>query len=313
MIVTVTLNAMLDKTVQLKSLRRGTIQRATGLSMVAGGKGINVSRQLRFLGASTVATGFLGGETGAMIRKSLEADAIPHDFFETASLTREGVTYREANGMVTSVFEPPGLVTAREAQQLVAKVVEMMPRSSWVVCSGSSPCHEADDVFRRTIAEARRQGKKTVLDSYGLPLRQAWNEAPTLVKPNRHEYGTTFGKNLRGIRSIRGAIDEALELGIEYVVMTDGAGPTYAGSREGYWKITSPRVRTINPIGSGDAMVAGMLYALEQGHSFERALVFGSAAGTANAQVWDVARSPLAEITALEPRIRIERLAWNRT
>lgn len=313
MILTVTLNAMLDKTVQLTSLRRGTIQRATGLSMVAGGKGINVSRQLKILGVSTMATGFLGGETGAMIRKSLEIDKIPHDFVETVSLTREGVTYREANGMVTSIFEPPGKVTEREVQLLLRKVGEMIPQTSWIVCSGSSPSHEADDVFRRAIAEARRQGKKTVLDSYGLPLKKAWNEAPTLVKPNRREYATTFGETLRGIRSIRGAIDEALELGIEYVVVTDGAGPTYAGSREGYWKVTSPRVRTINPIGSGDAMVAGILYALEQGHDFERALAFGSAAGTANAQVWDVARSPLAEITLLEPKIRVERLAWKRT
>jgi tagatose 6-phosphate kinase len=311
MIATVTLNAMLDKTVRLKSLRRGTIQRAAEMSMVAGGKGINVARQLTVLGAATVATGFVGGETGAMIKKSLDADRVPHDFVETETLTREGVTYREDNGMVTSVFEPPASVTPREAEQLVSKVTGMMAKCSWVVCSGSSPCADSDDVFCVLVSKARQMGRKTVLDSYGPALKRGWKEVPTLVKPNRQEYAATFGSNLRGIRSLRMALDEALNLGIEYVVMTDGPGPTFAASREGYWKIQSPRIRTVNPVGSGDVMIAGILYGLEQGWDFVRSLIFASAAGAANAQVWDVARCTLEDIANIEASINVEKLAWN--
>lgn len=311
MITTVTLNAMLDKTVRLKALRRGTIHRAAEMSMVAGGKGINVSRQLTVLGMATVATGFLGGETGSLIRRSMNRDGIRHDFVEVAQLTREGVTYRESNGMVTAVFEPSEPVTNAEADRLARKVASLSGKSAWIVCSGSSPCDASDDLFAAMIADARSRGVKTVLDSYGLSLKRAWAAAPTIVKPNRHEYAMTFGKSLRGIRSVRAALDEALNLGIECAVMTDGAGVTYAATKQGYWKIQNPRIRAVNPVGSGDAMVAGILYGLKQGWDFPRSLVFGSAAGVANAQVWEVAGSGLDQITRVEPNIRLESLAWH--
>lgn len=310
MITTVTLNAMLDKTVRLKSLRRGSIHRAAEMSMVAGGKGINVSRQLTMLGAVTVATGFLGGETGTLIRRSMNRDGIRHDFVEVAHLTREGVTYREANGMVTAVFEPSSPVTRAEAERLVRKVSSLAEKSSWIVCSGSSPCDESDDVFALMIQDARKRGVRTVLDSYGMPLKKAWTVGPTLVKPNRREYAMTFGRNPRGVRSIRAALDDALERGVEYAVMTDGAGMTYAASREGYWQVRNPRIRTVNPVGSGDAMVAGILYALSKDWDFPRALTFGSAAGVANAQVWEVACSGPERIAGIEPSIHLESLAW---
>ena len=143
MITTVTLNPMLDKTVSVDGVRRGAVSRASGVSMVVGGKGVNVSRQLRRLGEETVATGFVGGEIGSMLERLLDGEGIPHSFVRIAGMTREGVTYLEPDGTMTSVFEPPGRVTAPEAEHLLEECRALAGNSDWVVCSGSSPSPEA--------------------------------------------------------------------------------------------------------------------------------------------------------------------------
>ena len=119
MITTVTLNPMLDKTVAVDSLRRGAVSRASGVSTIVGGKGVNVSRQLSRLGEETVATGFIGGEIGSILERLLDGEKIPHRFIRIAGMTREGVTYLEPEGTMTSVFEPPHSVTLAEAGRLL--------------------------------------------------------------------------------------------------------------------------------------------------------------------------------------------------
>ena len=119
MITTVTLNPMLDKTVAVDSLRRGAVSRASEVSTIVGGKGVNVSRQLSRLGEETVATGFIGGEIGSILERLLDGEKIPHRFIRIAGMTREGVTYLEPEGTMTSVFEPPHSVTLAEAGRLL--------------------------------------------------------------------------------------------------------------------------------------------------------------------------------------------------
>ena len=119
MITTVTLNPMLDKTVYVDTIRRGEVQRASKIETVVGGKGVNVSRQLRRLGMQNVATGFVGGEVGTLIERLLDEEGIAHDFVRIAGMTREGVTYRESDGTATAIFEPSHKVTRRETEQLL--------------------------------------------------------------------------------------------------------------------------------------------------------------------------------------------------
>jgi fructose-1-phosphate kinase PfkB-like protein len=154
MITTVTLNPMLDKTVYVDAIQRGRAQRVSKIEMVVDGKGVNVSRQLTRLGIENVATGFIGGEVGSLIERLLDEERIAHDFIHVAGMTREGVTYRESDGTVTAVFEPPHQIAHQETQQLVERVNAMIPRSTWIVCSGSSPSPQADDVFATIVRQA---------------------------------------------------------------------------------------------------------------------------------------------------------------
>lgn len=308
MITTVTLNPMLDKTVYVDSIQRGHIHRASKIETIAGGKGINVSRQLKTLGAETRATGFLGGEIGAIVSHLLTAENISHDFVITDTMTREGVTYREADGNATAMFEPIGHIGVNFVHQLNAKINQLAQQSAWIVCSGSSPGYEADDLFYEAIVNGHKFGAFSVLDSYGNAFTLALKAMPSLVKPNKQELEQTFGMKLASDTDFRSALDGLLDKGIQYCIITDGANPSYAAIRGHYWKITSPQVVTVNPVGSGDAMVAGILYGFTQGWKFQRCLSFGAAAGAANAQKWSVANSTLEEILKLEQEVAVQRL-----
>ncbi len=309
MITTVTPNPMLDKTVYVDTIRRGMVQRATKIEMIVGGKGVNVSRQLKRLGIETVATGFIGGEVGTLIERLLDEEGITRDFIRIAGMTREGLTYRESDGTVTAVFEPPHRVTHQETEQLVERVKSMIPRSDWIVCSGSAPCPQADDVFATIVQLASERSVKTVVDSYGLVCRNAAQSNPTILKMNKDEYEQTFGKKILGQSDYHAAFDELLGQGISCCIVTDGPRALYAATTEKRWKITPPRINSVNPTGSGDSMIAGMLYGYTHDWDTEKALRFGVAAGASNAQRWEVANSSLEDITALESQVTIEVLS----
>ncbi len=308
MITTVTLNPMLDKTVYVDAVRPGEIVRSSRVECVVGGKGINVSRQLQRLGCDTLATGFAGGEIGALMNRLLDEEGLSHGFIRVAGLTREGVTYRDPNNVQTSVFEPPHRVTVQEADALVSLCRSLAGKSSWLVCSGSSPSPEADGVFRDIITIAHEAGIPSVLDSYGDAFRAALPAVPVLVKPNKDEYEQTFGKPLKSDEDFRMALESLLRLGITYCIITAGSSPFYAATRDGIWKVTPPAVKAVNPTGSGDSMIAGILCGLTHGWDFERCLSFSAAAGAANARVWEVASSSPEEIVALEGGVEV--VSW---
>lgn len=306
MITTVTLNPMVDKTVTVDALRPGVI-RASRMELAVGGKGVNVARQLSRLGVAVTATGLWGGETGTLLERLMSEEGIRHEFFPIAALTREGVTYRTADGGTTAVFEPPHRVTSSEAAAFLAWIIPRLGSMEWLVCSGSSPSAECDGIYRELISAAARAGVRTVLDSYGIAFRNGLLSRPTLLKPNRQEYEETFGTALRAEADFHDAIRSLLRTA-SMVVMTDGASPCYAGSAAGVWKYTPPHPPSINPTGSGDSMVAGILYGLTQAWPFEESVRFGVAAGSANAGTWEVAACSLEEIRRHLAHVGMHRL-----
>ena len=299
---------MLDKTIDVKKIAKGTIHRADGMSMVAGGKGINVSRQLRKLGVDSLATGFLGGETGAIVRRLLDEEGITHDFVATNALTREGLTFREQDGTSTAVFEPSLRTDANCAEELKNKLRVLSRKSSWFVCSGSSPGNEVDGLFREVLGIAQQAGVMGVLDSYGRAFEAGLTACPSLVKPNKHEFEQTFGVRIETEPEFLEALNHLLGKGIQYCIISNGPLPCYAALRGHYWRVIPPKIPTVNAIGSGDAMIAGILYGFSQGWKFQRSLTFGIAAGAANASTWKVASSSLQEIAALEQEVAIQRI-----
>lgn len=308
MITTVTLNPMLDKTVFVTAVRTGAIVRASGIDLVVGGKGVNVSRQLSRLGMPTVATGFLGGEIGTLLQRLLDEEGLQHRFVRVAGMTREGVTYLDEAGVMTSVFEPPHAVTREDVARLVTVCGDLTPTSAWIVCCGSSPSPDADLVYRDLIRNARATGKRSALDSYGAPLRAGIEAVPDLLKINRHEYEQTSGKPASSEAEVLAALDALRGAGIRTVVLTDGERAVYAADPASVWRVVPPVITSVNPTGSGDSMLAGMLFGIEQGWEMPDWLSLGVAAGAANASVREVSASSRATIDGFLDRIRPERV-----
>jgi 1-phosphofructokinase family hexose kinase len=308
MITTVTLNPMLDKTVSVDAVRRGAVSRASGVSVIVGGKGVNVSRQLHRLGEETVAAGFIGGEIGSILERLLDGEGITHRFVRIAGMTREGVTYLEPEGTMTSVFEPPHPVTATEAGRLLEECRTLAGKSDWMVCSGSSPSPEADDVFRMIVADCRARGIPVVLDSYGHALARGMESVPDLLKPNREEFEQTFGARLPGESDMIAAARRLVAQGVRYSIITDGPRPFAAACADGAWIVTPPVVQNVNPTGSGDSMIAGILYGLRRSWPFADCLAFGAAAGAANARVREVAQSSSDDIRSLLGGVTVKRV-----
>jgi fructose-1-phosphate kinase PfkB-like protein len=223
-------------------------------------------------------------------------------------MTREGVTYLDEAGVMTSIFEPPHAVTAENAVELEKVCAELSRASSWVVCCGSSPSSAADLVYRNIIRSVRAGGRRTALDSYGIPLRTGIEAVPDLLKINRHEYEQTSGNKAGSEPEVLAALDALRSTGIGWVVLTDGERAVYAADGTSVWRVVPPAIVSVNPTGSGDSMLAGMLFGIEQGWEMPVWLSFGVAAGAANAAVREVSASSRAAIDGLLDRITPQRI-----
>jgi 1-phosphofructokinase family hexose kinase len=245
---------------------------------------------------------------GEVLDELLAAEGIPRDFLRIASTTREGVTYREPDGTWSAVFEPPHEVTPAEAEAIAGKCLALLPDNGWVVCCGSSPCPATDEMYARIIAEARRSGSRAALDSYGTSFRLALDAVPYLVKVNADEYGQTFGRKPGADQEFRAALQTLAAKGIRIAIITDGPRPCYATDGRNWWKAVPPAVKSVNPTGSGDSMIAGILASLEQGEDLPGAIVRGCAAGAANAEMWEVSEAAPERIGTLMKQVRIEEM-----
>lgn len=248
------------------------------------GKSINVAKVLKALGEEPLATGFLGGDRGEYLRSALEARAIEHAFVQVPPRTRQCVTViDEANNRQTELVEESQPVPEAAYEQLERIVRERIQRCRAIVLSGTLTPGGPVDFYLRCNEMANRAGLLAIVDAQGDPLRLALNAGPGLVKPNRAELEATLGRKLPNERSVRAGMRELSERGARRVVVTAGSEASFAFDGKTFWKIQSPGIRAINPIGSGDAFTAGLAARLVRGDDLGEACRWGSAAGTANA------------------------------
>ncbi|MDZ7268613.1 MAG: 1-phosphofructokinase family hexose kinase [candidate division KSB1 bacterium] len=309
MIVTITPNPMLDKMLWLPRLEYGHTHRASRLHEISGGKGLNVSRALLQLGESTLATGFLGGYTGTAIRRLLDAEKIPHAFIEIAATTRTGFTVVETeNHRHTAVFEPGHQLQPEEVRALLTFVKQMLPQCRALALCGSMPCAGFDHLYADLIQLARARHVPVFLDSYHAPLRLGLAAGPQFLKPNRDELLATFGLDMREAAQQHQALRLLAASGASHVFITDGERPVHILAEGAYYRAVPPAITCVNPLGSGDALVAAFLHGWLQHLPVEALLRFAVAAGSVNAGHTLPGYANPAEITALAAQVRLERI-----
>jgi tagatose 6-phosphate kinase len=309
MILCVTLNPCLDKTLTVPPWRPGDLVRGTVIREVVGGKGNNVSRALKRLGRDSVPVTFLGGPVGASCESLLRNDdgldpiAIP-----TAAPTRVILTVRtESSAEQTAFFDPDPAITPAEVEAMLQRVDEALRGDvEALTLSGSSPSPATHGVFSHLIAMAQARRVPVFLDTYGPALEAIWGFWPTIIQLNRREAAAHLHKPSLTDDDADGLLQHWHRHGVVCGIITDGENPVAIQFRGRRYRAIPPAVEVVNPIGSGDSLLAGLvdgwLNRLDPQPLIRQAL----ACAVANALVWDAGAIEPAEVRRWAEAIEVE-------
>ena len=307
MILTVTLNPLLERRLVFPSVQLGKDFRTDKDFFTAGGKGINVSRQLNYLGIKNLAYTFLGGNNGKIMKNLLADEKIDFISIQTKSETREAsLIIEEDENRITTFFGPNSLVTKAEADEFKLKMKKMIENCAIVVFSGSSPCKETDDIFPYGIETANEYDKISICDTYGSHFQNCIDKSPTIIHNNLHEVERSVGLKLAGENEILDYLHKLYKKEIKQVYLTNGNNPVYAGNFDFIYKAECPKVTQLDPTGSGDSFVAGIAYGLHNALTFEETFRTAISLGAANASGWEMCSVKLEDIALLKDEIKIE-------
>jgi tagatose 6-phosphate kinase len=305
MILCLNLNAAIDKTFVVSSFEINRIHRPESVIALAGGKGCNVARALKTLGETSTVSGWVGGFSGQFIEKELHLEGIQTDFihtdFESRSCT--SILDREKQTM-TEIYEMGETVPVEKINELRDHILAIIGEYKAITLSGSLPPGVPSDFYADLINIARKENVLTFLDTSGEALRKGAESGPFLIKPNETE-----SKSLLGISSndIFDATQAAVEISTRYetnVLLSLGAGGVIAANAEKVFRVKSPSVEAKSAVGSGDCMLAGFAYGFLHGFSFEEAVIYGVAAGTANTLMMGAGQFKIEDFERLRSQIQ---------
>ncbi|MBK8446704.1 MAG: 1-phosphofructokinase family hexose kinase [Micropruina sp.] len=304
-ILTVTLNAAIDKRYDLPHAELGTVQRVTRVSASAGGKGLNVARGALSCGQQVVATGFVGGFAGEFVTSTVRAMGIRDEFVGVPGETRTCINIIDSAGVSTEFLEPGVCVSASDLADLTARFTALLPDVDVVTLSGSAPLGCPDDVYVGFVRACVSAGRPVVLDTSGDLLAAGLAAAPTVVKPNRQELAALTHRTLDSTADLVAACRHLCQLGAEWVVVSLGGDGAIAVNPERAVQVRAPRVVVQNPVGCGDVLVAGLASGLAAGLDVPAALphavqVATAAAAHAETGTFDPAFAESLDVTTAD-------------
>ena len=310
MILTVTLNAAVDKTYTVENFTIDRVHRPSSWRIVPGGKGVNVARVYRELGGEAIATGFIGGHNGDYILQGMRAEGLKSDFVRTDGESRVCIAILDPIGKTqTELNEVGPVVTDEEVQRLKLKFESLVPGMQYVVLSGSTPPGVPDGIYRDLIGLGRHYGVPCILDTSGAPLAGGLEAGPFMAKPNVHELSAIVGRQLGTIEEATEAACELNHRGVEVVIVTLGRDGALATASDGVWRAKPPEIPFVSAVGSGDALAAAFVYVLATGGTVPEALRFGVGAGAANAMTFGAGFCRREDIEQLAEQTEITELA----
>lgn len=283
MILCVTSNPALDRTLVIPGFCTGRIFRPDSLLVAAGGKGINVARALCGLGGQALCAGFLAGHNGRLLAELAEREGLPGVWTWIEGETRICTILADPDADVTVVNENGPAVTAADWERLAADVMREAARAEAVCFSGSLPPGSPQEAFARLIHSLRQAGRTVWVDTSGKSLATALAVPGAYIKVNGDEAGEVLGRTIEDAGSAADAASELQVRGLGMVVLTLGAlGAVIA--RDGQrWHAQPPRLKVMSAVGSGDSFLGGLALSFAQGYAPDEALRRAVAAGAANA------------------------------
>ncbi len=295
MIVTVTLNPALDKTVSLDTLMPGKLNRIKSVTVDAGGKGVNVAKMANVLGVDCVATGFCGGENGKLLLDKLDSLGIKHDFVNVSSNTRTNTKVFDKTYGITELNESGAEVSKEEQQLLFEKLMSYAGDDTIFVLSGSTHINATKNYYSELITELKSKNQTVFFDADGEAFKNAVSKIPNFIKPNDHELLGYLGKQTMNQNEMFDACKDFVKSGIELVALSLGANGAAFFSKEEACFVEAIDVEVLSTVGAGDSMVAAAACAKQMGLSFLETAKLAVAA-SAGAVTTEGTKPPTAEL-----------------
>lgn len=305
MILTITLNPSVDHALFVDKLKLHDTNRVQRCERDAGGKGVNLSRVVAELGGNTVATGFLGGGPGALIRSVLKKQGVTHDFVEVDADTRINFSVEDNSGEPPTTLNERGPeITAQDLKELFEHVERYAKKAKWLCMGGSLPPGVPKEVYRDLGKIGEDAGCRLVLDADGEPMKLGMGAKLDLIKPNEAEAGRLLGRELESDDDVVAAVQELKDKAAIVIISRAEKGAVLGHDGQVFIG-RAPKVETRSTIGSGDSLIGGMLWAIESGKSVEEAFKWGIAAGAATATTdgSEIARRPVIERLMADVRV----------
>lgn len=306
MILCITPNPAIDRTIILPNLVLGNVHRAQEIIVAAGGKGLNVARTIGALGGEPLCMGFAGGHNGRLL-----ADLADNDGFHSAwtwldSETRTCTILVSPDGDATVINEPGMPVSASDWKRLQQDVREQLPAVRQVCISGSLPPASSAEDFQGLLSLLVDAGKQVWVDTSGTALNTALAHPNIGIKINGDELGELLGFEIRDLDSARRALSILSDRGLTTSVITLGSAGALLAASDGQWYARGPHVDVVSTVGSGDAFLGGLVSALDAGRDWPEALRDAVAAGTANALLPGGGQFRLQDFEKIREQVQIQ-------
>jgi 1-phosphofructokinase family hexose kinase len=306
MILCITPNPAIDRTLVLSTLNLGNVHRAQKVIVAAGGKGLNVARAIRTLGGASLCMGFAGGHSGRLLTDLAKSEGLPASWTWVNAETRNCTILVTQTGDATVINEPGRSVSSADWKRLQQDVQAQLHSTGLVCLSGSLPPNSSVEDLQGLLTVLSHSGKQVWVDTSGIALSTALAYPDISIKVNGGEIGAALGLEVKDVASAKHALLILSERGLRTAVITVGSSGALLVTKEGRWLAQGPLVDVVSTVGSGDSFLGGLVSALDAGKDWRAALRDAVAAGTANALSAGGGQFGLQEFEAIREQTQIQ-------
>jgi 1-phosphofructokinase family hexose kinase len=307
LIVTLTLNPAIDRTISVDRLAFEDRAYIKSSGETAGGRGINASEVIHAFGGKTLAVLTSGGEAGQRLEGLLTSCGLQLAVARIAKETRTNLTITDRHGLTVNLNETGPELTKAELARVEKTLRDSLEGAKWLMLCGSLPPGTPSSFYAKAIAMARQKKVKTLLHASGEALREGIEAKPTVVTPNQQEAERLLGKTLLTRTQYLEAAGQIRKMGAESVVLSLGSRGAVGAYSDALYEALPPRIDAVCPIGSGDALTAAYVWSMTRKATAPEALRWGVAAGTASARLPGMSYASLAQTEEMYKHVELRR------
>jgi 1-phosphofructokinase family hexose kinase len=306
MILCVTPNPAIDRTLHVDALRLGEVHRVEKILAAAGGKGLNVARSIRTLGGDPLCMGLIGGHAGNLLAELAEREGLPAQWTRTRNETRTCVILVQPHQDATVINEPGAEMDKDDCQIFIEESWAQSAEAELVCVSGSLPPGFLLSQYESLLAGFVARRKSVWVDTSGQALRAALNVRGVNIKINASELGEVLGMEIKDFGLALGAARQLEKMGVAQTVITMGEEGALMSFAEGAWSAHPPKIQIVSSTGSGDSFLGGLVFALAEGLEPDVCLRYAVAAGAANALHFGGGQFTQAKFDSIYEQVQIE-------